>query len=539
MTTPALKLKQYLDDSTPQQRVEFFKPDIYNPEITRKKFLAYFAYYHGKYATHRNIDSKKTQRYILRLCKLLNPDNIWCVMYGFRGLAKTSIGKIFLEYIILYGLANTVLIGCRNPDNATAIATDIYNNLRSRYIVRDFGNRFTGRTDADEKHKDSMSHFKVGKTTVLAFSLLSSIRGILSENEKPDWIFLDDFETESSLRSKAETEVIQANIDEALSGMDERNPKKILLGNYISEAGNLKYYKDQALKEEGEEAVIIAPLFEGEFGKGKIEMPDKYVWTEKEAAIENEKRDPKRRVIPISRLMKSKKFGQEYQQNPRKFGDVEYQAKHIAQCFFKQEPIKITAAGLKIYKDINEDAQYIIGADTAKGVGEDSNTAFILEVLPNGQMEEVAHYADNLIAPHIFARLLVDWGRFYNNAYLVPELNNTGEAVIPVLLEEYHPELVYRMQNKRRPGINESADYGWRTTFGSKIVMISTVGSALEDADLILHSHEIEKELSSFTRNDKVRNDNTTRHFDLLIALALALQGRVSQIGMPVGIEKS
>jgi len=89
-----------------------------------------------------------------------------------------------------------------------------------------------------------------------------------------------------------------------------------------------------------------------------------------------------------------------------KIGDREFPLEKVQKAFIKSE-YSLTRKGMKIYEDVEDDAYYLLGADTSFGVGRDSNTAVILKVHKDGRLEEVASYEDNTIYGTEFAKLLI------------------------------------------------------------------------------------------------------------------------------------
>jgi hypothetical protein len=72
--------------------------------------------------------------------------------------------------------------------------------------------------------------------------------------------------------------------------------------------------------------------------------------------------------------------------------------------------------------------------------------------------------------------------------------------------------------------------YGWQTNSATKATMLMDLRKAVEDGHLELSDPDLIAELRSYTRDDLMDRDEdvrlTTRHFDLLIAAAIAWQMR-------------
>lgn len=177
--------------------------------------------------------------------------------------------------------------------------------------------------------------------------------------------------------------------------------------------------------------------------------------------------------------------------------------------------------------------RYVIGLDAAEGIDTnegrgtpdpDYSTAIALDV-DTGEL--VARIRER-IEPTPFADAVTDLGSWYNAAFLVPEANGPGVAVIESLLRNgYPPRLMYQRRrdpnDRRQPLLQE---LGWRTTQSSKHDLINRLDRALRDLEVIVTDPVTMDELYSFVyrSNGKLAAEGNG-HDDLVIALALAAVG--------------
>jgi hypothetical protein len=187
-------------------------------------------------------------------------------------------------------------------------------------------------------------------------------------------------------------------------------------------------------------------------------------------------------------------------------------------------------SGFKIFHEYNPSHRYGSGHDIGGGVGLDSSTSVFIDfsTLPN---KVVATYANNAIKPDIFADEIVRQASMFGECLVAPESNNFGAATLGRLKQIYENIFVME-QFAGTAHLMERKDktYGWQTNGATKPTMLMDLRAAVEDGLLELSDPDAIAELRSYTRDDLMDRDEdvrlTTRHFDLLIATAIAWQMR-------------
>jgi len=179
--------------------------------------------------------------------------------------------------------------------------------------------------------------------------------------------------------------------------------------------------------------------------------------------------------------------------------------------------------GLRIYKKPEPGGVYVVGADTSEGVeGGDYSIAVILDRKTG---EEVAFFR-GLIPPDRFAEKLNKWGREYNNALMVVEINNHGLTVITVLRQLIYPTLYFRQAKFETMGQQISDRIGWKTNKVTRPLLIDDLAQAMRDKTLIIHSKEILDEMMTFVYDDNGNMVCLSGYFDdTIFATGIALQG--------------
>lgn len=187
-----------------------------------------------------------------------------------------------------------------------------------------------------------------------------------------------------------------------------------------------------------------------------------------------------------------------------------------------------------VFKEFLPAHRYVMGADIAEGVGQDSSTAVILDIT-HVPYEVVATFQNNRIDPVPFATELARYGARYGNCIIAPEMNSVGYATVNYLKDMY--KNVYRDTDYKRDFETKSKysngvktlKYGWRTTGATKPNMMYDIKEAINNEEIIINSKLLKTEIRTYDQEDlsKIRFDEKqSKHWDLLMALAIAYQMR-------------
>ncbi|MCK9558376.1 MAG: terminase family protein [Candidatus Cloacimonetes bacterium] len=182
--------------------------------------------------------------------------------------------------------------------------------------------------------------------------------------------------------------------------------------------------------------------------------------------------------------------------------------------------------------------RYSIGVDIATGKGRDY---FGLQVLDIDAQEQAAEFMIRTL-PKYF-KLLADYiGRWYNNAMMVIERNNGGDAFIDDMRYDLmYPNLWRKKDINDKPTSSarknsiQLADYGFYTGQASKPTLNKALVDYLQpDGGYKIYSHRLLKQLNIYVRKkdragrdtDKTEaEDGPGNHDDLVISLGLACIG--------------
>ena len=181
--------------------------------------------------------------------------------------------------------------------------------------------------------------------------------------------------------------------------------------------------------------------------------------------------------------------------------------------------------GLDIIVEPIKGNQYVIVADTARGVGGDYSAFTIIDVtqLP---YTIVGKYRDNLISPLLYPSVIHKVAVDYNNAYCLVEINDNGQQIADVMNNELEYEnMLYVGQSGRTGqfltigGRNSLA--GVRTTKQVKRIGCSVFKTLVEENKLLLNDSDVIGEVATFieTRGSYAADDGY--HDDLVMTLVL------------------
>jgi len=169
---------------------------------------------------------------------------------------------------------------------------------------------------------------------------------------------------------------------------------------------------------------------------------------------------------------------------------------------------------------------YAIGCDIAEGVGQDSNTIVVMNFSENIPYV-VAIYKNNHIAPDVFAYEIKNLAIRYGSCIVGIERNNHGITTIDTIKHIYSYLYKEIRTNKQRD--EQTEKLGWHTNFSTKTKMMSQLKTALNDEAINIISKELLQEIRTYDQNDLSVtrfNPDQTKHWDLLIALAICYQMR-------------
>lgn len=473
-------------DSTNTNAEVIFKFNIWSRWFFPKFFKAKDAPF------HKDIDTNNLRIY--------RGAQKFFVNAAFRGAAKTTRTKLFVAFCIANDTEHFrkyIKVLSADGNNAKQIVTDVYNLLINPRIIYYYAEIFE---KTPEKREETMASF----TTATGVKMRSDTvgtdqRGDIQEDARPDLVWFDDFETRKTLRSAVITQSIWDNMEEARDGLS-KNGSALFNCNYLSERGNVHRLISRHKNE-----TLTTPI-------KRNGRPTWGAYT----------------IEEINNIEKNADdFAGEYMCEPSAGADIFFDRSTLDRQI-KKTPIR-EIAGFRIFHEYDPSHRYGSGHDVAGGVVLDSSTSVFVDfsTIPS---RVVATYKNNLIKPDTFGDEIKNQAERFGACLVAPENNNHGYATIG-RLKQIYDNIFFTEQKETRVGLPpRTRVYGWNTNADTKPKMLFALKKAVEDGHLELSDPDLIAELRSYSRDDMMDKEIdprlTTRHFDLLVACAIAYQLR-------------
>ena len=189
-----------------------------------------------------------------------------------------------------------------------------------------------------------------------------------------------------------------------------------------------------------------------------------------------------------------------------------------------ESTVSVNEDGMIVYYPPRPDRNYVLGADVAEGVTGGDYSVFTIFDRETG--DEVAFWR-GYMAPDRFGNLIDKYGRIYNNALAVIEINNHGLSTVTALKNKQYPSLYFRpMVKMDTMGTSFSDRIGWKTTKVSRPLMIDDLREALSDGSFKVHTENTVDEMLTFVFDDGGNMvTQSSFHDDCIFASGICFQG--------------
>jgi hypothetical protein len=187
--------------------------------------------------------------------------------------------------------------------------------------------------------------------------------------------------------------------------------------------------------------------------------------------------------------------------------------------------------GLCFYEKPKEGAKYVCIVDTSRGKGLDYSAFTIIEVT-DIPYRVVCTYRDNDISPVLYPSIIAKLAKWYNEAFVLVEINDNGQQVVDSLFDDYEYEniLATAVVDKSRAGGRttltwnfggKGGERGLRTTKSVKRLGCSLLKSLIEGQKLLFQDFHIISELSTFVSKKNSFEADEGANDDLVMCLVL------------------
>ena len=191
-----------------------------------------------------------------------------------------------------------------------------------------------------------------------------------------------------------------------------------------------------------------------------------------------------------------------------------------------EDPLK-RSKGLDVYEDPNEDNNYLITVDVARGVGSDYS-AFIVFDITSFTYRTVAKYKNNEIKPMMFPAIIHELAKAYNDAWLLIEVNDIGDQVANILHYDLEYDNVMMCAMRGRAGqvvgsgfSGKKSQLGVRMTSSVKKLGCSNLRTLVEDDKLLINDYDIISELTTFIQKGRSFEAEEGCNDDLAMCLVI------------------
>jgi hypothetical protein len=184
-------------------------------------------------------------------------------------------------------------------------------------------------------------------------------------------------------------------------------------------------------------------------------------------------------------------------------------------------------AGLDVYERVQDNHEYIITVDVARGIGGDYS-AFLVFDITTLPYKIVAKYRNNEIKPVLFPSVIFQVCKEYNNPYVLVEVNDIGDSIAATLNYDLeYPNVLMCAMRGRAGQIVGQGFSGNKTQLGVKMsVTVKKIGCAnlkaiIEEDKLLFNDFQIFQELTTFVQKKQAWEADEGYHDDLVMCMVL------------------
>jgi hypothetical protein len=172
----------------------------------------------------------------------------------------------------------------------------------------------------------------------------------------------------------------------------------------------------------------------------------------------------------------------------------------------------------QIWKMPRQGRRYLISADVSEGIP--GGDYCRMDVLDRSSWEQVATWR-GYMDPGDFGRHLVSAGYFYENAVVVPELNNHGWGCVEAIKGEKYPHLLKTTILWK----DEPEKEGFPSNEKTRNMIITALRNANDDDTVFINDHITLDEMETFVQNERSGKFEAQKgcHDDCVISLAIGV----------------
>ena len=184
------------------------------------------------------------------------------------------------------------------------------------------------------------------------------------------------------------------------------------------------------------------------------------------------------------------------------------------------------ANGVDVYVEVDPARSYVCTVDTARGRGQDFSAFSIFDV-SEFPYQQVAKYRDPNISPLMFPNIIENVARYYNQAYILVEINDIGGQVADILHHDleypniFQTSVLGRSGQTLGGGFGKGAQLGIRTTKEVKRKGCSNTKDLIEGDKLLIWDLDTINELTTYVAKGQSFEADEGYHDDLVTTIVL------------------
>jgi hypothetical protein len=227
-----------------------------------------------------------------------------------------------------------------------------------------------------------------------------------------------------------------------------------------------------------------------------------------------------------TRNMSRRQVAQELECNFNMSGETVFHPDDLVHIEQSVRPPKYKTAfdrNFWIWEEHQQNSNYLITADVARGDGKDYSTFHVVKIETN---EIVGEYQGKL-TPDIFSGILYDAGKEYGDAMIIVENLAAGHTVLDKLTEREYPNIYHSYKSTHEYVDQVTAEYsnsavaGFSTTSKTRPLIIAKMEEFIRNKLLTIYSTRLLEEMKTFIWHNGRPQAMRKYNDDLVMACAI------------------
>lgn len=193
--------------------------------------------------------------------------------------------------------------------------------------------------------------------------------------------------------------------------------------------------------------------------------------------------------------------------------------------WMKENPVMVHEEPIKGDNQITQDHIYAICVDPAEGKSLDCS-AFSVVDISSVPYKQVARYSNSGISPILFPTIIYNTAKYYNDAYILVEINNTPQIADTLHMElEYENVLKVQTGNKKAQritdGFGRGVQLGLKMSPQVKRIGCSNLKTLIESDKLLVQDFDTISEFTTFVSDGTTWKAEEEKTDDIVMTLVM------------------